>query len=174
MAYINRHHPWSSASSASISIAIDKGIERGLRCSGGSSVGGSSSSSSGYIDTLGILGSTRVIYSAVILASGVTVAVENALTVGSRADVIGDCQGIFSCVGADAVAACAVVGQCFLMIGVSGTFLSVEMLRLTAEQVFVSGEPEAPRICRQRRGHADVWELHQPSKGIRVSMMVIV
>lgn len=108
MADINRDHARSSASSAGISIAIDQGIDRGLGRSSSSSVGGSSSSS--HIDTLGILGSTRVIYSAVILASGVTVAVENALAVGFRADVVGDCQGIFSGVRADAVAACAVVG----------------------------------------------------------------
>lgn len=110
MADINRDHARSSASSAGISIAIDQGIDRGLGRSSSSSVGGSSSSSSSHIDTLGILGSTRVIYSAVILASGVTVAVENALAVGFRADVVGDCQGIFSGVRADAVAACAVVG----------------------------------------------------------------
>lgn len=109
MADINRDHARSSTSSAGISIAIDQGIDRGLGRSSSSSVGGSSSSSS-HIDTLGILGSTRVIYSAVILASGITVAVENALAVGFRADVVGDCQGIFSGVRADAVAACAVVG----------------------------------------------------------------
>lgn len=37
-------------------------------------------------------------------------------------------------------------------------------VRLTAEQVFVVGEPDAPDICRQRRGQADVWELHQASE----------
>lgn len=36
---------------------------------------------------------------------------------------------------------------------------------LTGEQVFDVGVPEAPGSCRQRMGHADVWELHQASEG---------
>lgn len=36
---------------------------------------------------------------------------------------------------------------------------------LTGEQVFDVGVPEAPGCCRQRMGHADVWELHQASDG---------
>lgn len=58
MAHIERGHARTSASSS-----IDKGIDRGLRCSRGR-LGGSSN-----INTLGILGSTGVLYSAVILAT---------------------------------------------------------------------------------------------------------
>jgi hypothetical protein len=39
---------------------------------------------------------------------------------------------------------------------------------LTAEQVFDVGVPEAPGSCRQRMGHADVWELHQASEGGKI------
>jgi hypothetical protein len=28
--------------------------------------------------------------------------------------------------------------------------------------------PEAPGSCRQRMGHADVWELHQASEGGKI------
>ena len=48
------------------------------------------------------------------------------------------------------------------------------MRELTAEQVFDVGEPDAPDTCRQRRGHADVWELHQASEGRYVSVMIFV
>lgn len=95
MTHINRGHAGSSASSS-----INKGIDRGLGCSGGSGFGGSS-----HINTLWILGSTGVLYSAVILASGVPIAFEDTLVVGFRAGVVGDCLGIFGGIGGDIVAA---------------------------------------------------------------------
>lgn len=49
----------------------------------------------------------------------------------------------------------------------AGTLIFLKGM-LTAEQVFVVGVPEAPGSCRQRMGHADVWELHQASEGGKI------
>lgn len=98
MAHIERGHARTGASSS-----IDKGIDRGLRCSRGR-LGGSSN-----INTLGILGSTGVLYSAVILATWVTIAIFDALVVGFRAGVVGDCLGKFAGIGDDVIVAYTVV-----------------------------------------------------------------
>lgn len=36
-------------------------------------------------------------------------------------------------------------------------------MKLTASQEFSAGDPVAPGSCRQMRGHAAFWELHQYS-----------
>jgi hypothetical protein len=105
MAHINRHHTRRGTSSS-----IDTGVDRGLRCSRGSRLGGSS----GHVDTLGILGAAGVVYSACVLANGVTVATEDALVVGFSACVVRDCLGVFSGVGSYAIIAQAVVVECGL------------------------------------------------------------
>lgn len=40
--------------------------------------------------------------------------------------------------------------------------------------MFDVGVPEAPGSCRQRMGHADVWELHQASEVTMTCMLVYV
>lgn len=101
MVHINRGKAWSSARR----FSIDEGIDRDFGCSSGSRLGGGSS----HINTFRILGSTGVVYSAIILARGVTIAFEDALVVGLRAGVVGNSLGIFGAIRGGTVAAQAVV-----------------------------------------------------------------
>lgn len=75
---------------------------------------GAGSCRSGSIDTLGVLSTTRVLRAAVILALLFTVAVFNALVVFLCALKVGDCLGVFRCVGRLVVAADTRVYKGFL------------------------------------------------------------
>lgn len=83
---------------------------RGRRSSNGRGGGG------GHVDTDGVLSSAWVVHAAIGLARGVALgAPADALVAGLSADIIGHCLGVLGCIGGDAIAANAGVGQCVLV-----------------------------------------------------------